>query len=99
MATYNVRKKKIAKKRNNRTISLAVFLVIMIALFNVGYKVALSQINLETESLRVEVRAQANNNQALTMKVDELSAPRNIQQVAQSLGLAYNNSNIRVITE
>jgi len=99
MATYNVKKAKQAKKKNNRTISLVFILVIMLVLFNVGYKVTLAQLNLEVEKLRVEVNRQANTNQGITMKVNELSAPMNVQQVAQNMGLAYNNSNIRVISE
>jgi len=99
MPTYNVKKARQAKKKNNRTISLALILIIMLVLFNVGYKVALAQLNLEVEKLRVEVNRQAGKNQGITMKVNELSAPMNVQQVAQNMGLAYNNSNIRVISE
>jgi cell division protein FtsL len=99
MATYNVKKARLAKKRNRRTISLVFVLTVMFVLSHVVYKVTLSQINLETEKLRMEVNSQSNRNQSLTMKVDELSAPKNVQQVAQNLGLAYNNSNIRIVSE
>jgi len=99
MPTYNVKKARIAKRKNNRAIGFAVVIITMMVLFNVGHKVVLSQLNLEIEKLRVEVTTQSNKNRSLAMKVDELSAPRNVQQVAQNLGLAYNNSNIRVVSE
>jgi len=86
-------------KKTNKMMRLSVIFVFTFVLMNVMYKTTLSQLNLEVERLKVAVSTQTNKNQSLAMKVNELEAPKNVQQVAQNLGLAYNNNNIRVVSE
>lgn len=57
----------------------------------------LSSINVEVERLTKEVKKQEKINQGLAMKINELASLENIQSVANSEGLAYNNSNIIII--
>ena len=60
-------------------------------------KVSLSSINVEVERLDKEVKKQEKTNQSLTMKINELASLENIQSVANSEGLAYNNGNIVIV--
>lgn len=60
-------------------------------------KVSLSSINVEVERLDSEVSKQEKTNQSLVMKINELASLENIQSVASSEGLAYNNNNIVVV--
>ena len=60
-------------------------------------KVSLSSINVEVERLNKEVTKQEKTNQSLTMKINELASLENIQAVANSEGLAYNNGNIVIV--
>ncbi len=62
--------------------------------FSFFTKVSLSSINVEVERLNTKVSKQEKTNQSLTMKINELASLENIQTVANTEGLAYNNSNI-----
>ncbi len=57
----------------------------------------LSKSNIEVEKLKSKVDKQENSNQSLSMQVDELASLSNIQDIAKSYGLSYNNDNIIVI--
>lgn len=57
----------------------------------------LSKSNIEVEKLKSKVDKQVNSNQSLSMQVDELASLSNIQDIAKSYGLSYNNDNIIVI--
>ena len=75
--------------------------IILFALWVVSFfaKNTLSSINIEVERLAREVKNQKETNQSLTMKINELASLENINDVANKQGLAYNNGNIRIITE
>ncbi len=60
-------------------------------------KISLSSINVEVERLDNEVSKQEKTNQSLVMKINELASLENIQHVANSEGLAYNNGNIVIV--
>lgn len=75
--------------------------VISLVLFPVSIvlsKAALSNMNMEVETLKRQVNNQKNTNESLTMKVNELKSLANVDLVAESEGLSYNSSNIIVIT-
>ena len=65
--------------------------------FSFFTKVSLSSINVEVERLNTKVSKQEKTNQSLTMKINELASLENIQTVANTEGLAYNNSNIVIV--
>ena len=75
--------------------------VLLFALWVVSFfaKNTLSSVNIEVERLSREVKNQKETNQSLTMKINELASLENINDVANKQGLAYNNGNIRIITE
>ena len=57
----------------------------------------LPYIDIEVERLKSKIETQENVNSSLSMQVDELASLSNIQSVAESYGLSYNNDNIIVI--
>ena len=75
--------------------------IALLALWAVSFftKISLSSINVEVERLDKEVKKQEKTNQSLTMKINELASLENIQAVANSEGLAYNNGNIVIVNE
>ncbi len=76
--------------------AIALFSLWVISFFA---KNALSSVNVEVERLSREVKNQKETNQSLTMKINELASLENINDVANKAGLAYNNGNIRIISE
>lgn len=75
------------------------FVIAFLWIFSFFAKISLSSINVEVERLEKEVSKQTKTNQSLNMKINELASLENIQSVANSEGLAYNNSNIIIINE
>ncbi len=76
-------------------ICLSICLIIAI----VTSSVTLSKVNLEVQKLKIKVDNQEESNQSLTMKINEMASLDNIKSVSNSMGLAYNNENIKTITE
>lgn len=75
------------------------FLSICLVVGTVVSQVSLSKINLEVEKLKIKLEEQENVNEALTMKINEMASLDNVNAVSISMGLAYNNDNIKNITE
>lgn len=95
-----------AKRKKRSTFKgekVLVFLVIMLAIGNVlgtSFSSALiSKTNIEVESIKKKISKQENINESLEMKISELASLDNVETVATTLGLEYNNSNIRTINE
>ena len=60
-------------------------------------KSVLSKSNIEVERMRKKCEKQETINESITMKINELASLSNIQDVAKSYGLTYQNDNIIVI--
>ena len=80
------------------------FMLSLIAIFFIASLIVtvysnarLSSSNIEVERLKSKIESQENVNASLSMQVDELASLSNIQSVAESYGLSYNNDNIIVI--
>ena len=78
---------------------VTIILVLMSPLLIVYNKGKLSQVDIEIEKLKRQISVQEQRNKSLLMKINELASLENIQSVAQSMGLSYNNNNIRMIAE
>ena len=76
---------------------LIVVIGILIPVTIVASKSILSRSNIELEQVRTKVEKQQNKNESLEMQVDELASLSNIQDIAKTYGLSYNNDNIIVI--
>lgn len=87
--------KKKKKLRMDRVlVFFNMFLVVGILLSTAFSKAWVSKVNIDLESTRKKVIAQEKLNESLNMKINELASIDNIQAVASTYGLEYNNSNI-----
>lgn len=87
------RKTRFEKMMSSLTVITVLFVFVSVFFF----KAQLSSINIEVEKLKKSVNKQEKINESLTMKVNELISLENMQLVAASEGLEYNNNNIMVI--
>jgi cell division protein FtsL len=78
-------------------LTLVVLFFISSLVVTVFSNAKLSSSNIEVERLKSKIEKQENVNLSLSMQVDELASLSNIQSVAESYGLSYNNDNIIVI--
>ena len=90
------KKRKILK--GEKIVWLAILIMLLvIPITNVYTKAKLSESNIEVEKLRNNIEKQQNINESLNMKISELASLDKIQEVANAIGLHYNNDNIRVV--
>ena len=95
------------KKNNSKSIKLVkgeklfftliVILLVLMPVLTVSSKSILSKSNIELEKIKNKVEKQEGINESLEMQINELASLSNIQDVAKSYGLSYNNDNIIVI--
>lgn len=78
-------------------ITLIVIFGILSPVVTVASKSILSRSNIDLERIKKKVENQENVNDSLEMQVNELASLSNIQDVAKTYGLSYNNDNIIVI--
>lgn len=92
-------KKVRSKKKNLENNVIKIGAVILLCLWAVSFfaKTNLSSLNIEVEKIKTAVKTQADTNQGLSMKINELASLENVNEVANNTGLAYNNSNIRIV--
>ena len=93
------KKDKTAKliKRERKFTVLGAILLFGLWVVSFFAKNTLCSVNIEVERLSRDVKNQKETNQSLTMKINELASLENIQAVANSEGLAYNNGNIVIV--
>jgi len=82
------------------------FLTTMIILFVVGFflvsfvgKAMIQSSNSELQRLKSKINSQNEMNASIQMKINELASLDNALEVADTFGLEYNNSNIRVVSK
>ena len=97
MKKKNVRRKIVLSKFEKLLYSFALFLLVLAPLATVFSQAALSKVNYDVEKIKGEISAQEKVNESLSMKISELASFDKIQEVAQSEGLSYNNSNIKYV--
>jgi cell division protein FtsL len=98
MATHKRRKLKLLKGEKV-LYSTAIIFSLLFLVFTVFSKATISEMNIKVERLKGEVATQIKKNESLTMKVNELGSLDNINLVVNEMGLSYNNSNIKNITD
>lgn len=76
-----------------------IFLVIVLVIGIIFGQTTLSKVNFEVEKLKEQVNKKENNNQSLTMIINEMVSLENVFNVASNMGLAYNNDNIKTIKD
>ena len=95
MKKKNVRRRLVLTKFEKLLYGFALFLLVLAPLATVFSQAALSKVNYDVEKIKGEISAQEKVNESLSMKISELASLDKIQEVAQSEGLSYNNSNIK----
>lgn len=94
------KKKKVKLLKGEKTLVVLSVLLILANIFGTSFSMALlSKTNIEVESMKRKIDKQALLNQSLEMKINELASLENVESVATTYGLEYNNSNIRTINE
>ncbi len=101
-----MKKKTKTKKKKSKFTKYEIVLFIITGLICLSFpfmsifaKSNLSEISYKLESIKTEIKKQNKNNESLEMKINELASLDNALEVADTFGLEYNNSNIRVVSE
>ena len=94
-----MRKSKTVKLISRERRFIVVGAVLLLFLWGISFfmKNSLASINIEVERLSRDIKEQKEVNQSLAMKINELASLENVNLVANQIGLAYNNDNIRLI--
>jgi len=94
-----MKKSKTGKLINRERRFMVFGAVLLLFLWGVSFfmKNSLASINIEVERLNRDVKEQKEINQSLSMKINELASLENVNVVANQVGLAYNNDNIRLV--
>ena len=95
-----MKKRKYVKLRGESTMmALIIFFVIGTIFVNFIGQANIQSNNSELQRLKSKIQTQEELNASIQMKINELSSLDNALEVADTFGLEYNNSNIRVISE
>lgn len=96
-------KKKTTRKikrigRLERAFYTLVFVMLISFPFAVVFlQATLSNVNVQVEQVKKEIKTQEKKNQSLSMKINELASLDKIIEVAHEQGLSYNNNNIKSV--
>ena len=93
------KKKYLKAKGENTMIALIAFFVVLTLFISFIGKANLQSNNSELQRLKSKIETQEKLNASIQMKINELSSLDNALEVADTFGLEYNNSNIRVVSE
>lgn len=95
-----MKKKKYVKLRieNTLTVFIVMFIVFTVVFSFIG-KAKIQSYNSELQRLKSKIQTQEQMNASIQMKINELSSLDNALEVADTFGLEYNNSNIRVVSK
>lgn len=87
--------KKLEKKIYKSFLIITIILVVGI----IYSRATLGKINLEVQELSGIIKEETEDNQSLSMKINEMVSLDKIQEVSDELGLTYNNDNIKSVIE
>ena len=94
------KKRKASLLKGEKVLYVLIALLVIGNIFGTSFSMALlSKTNIEVESMKKKISKQENINQSLEMKISELASFDNVEAVATTYGLEYNNSNVRTINE
>ena len=93
------KKKYIKLKGENTMMVLIIFFVVCTIFVNFTGQAMLQSNNSELQRLKSKIETQEKLNASMQMKINELSSLDNALEVADTFGLKYNNSNIRVVSK
>ncbi len=93
----NKKGKLVSEKIGGFLTFLTILMLVLLPIVVVGGQAYVAKYNTEVEKLRIKVNNQQKKNQSLNMKINELASLDSLESVAKSMGLAYNNDNIKNI--
>ena len=99
MRTKKVKRIKLLKGEKLMFFLVVLFGFVIMPATWVYTKALLSESNINLERIKSKIENQNDRNEALGMQIDELASIDNIQDIASSSGLSYNNNNIKNITD
>jgi cell division protein FtsL len=87
------------RKLNREAFMWLVIAVLLLAIpiCEVYVKAKLSESNIALEEIKEKINEQEGINESLRMEINELASLDKIQEVANEIGLTYNNSNVKVV--
>lgn len=73
---------------------IIVLLLCLIPILNVYTSSMVTKTNIDVEKIKKDIAKQEEENESLSMQIDELASLDNIFNVAKEYGLSYDNSSI-----
>ena len=95
-----MRKKRYVKTKGEgllKTLTVIFFVGFLLSTFVLSAKIQSS--NSELQRLKSKIESQEKMNLSMQMKINELASLDNTMQVADTFGLEYNNSNIKIVSK
>ncbi len=95
-----MKQKKYIRFKGEKTMKKMIFVLIFgILLCNFVGNAKIQSKNSELQRLKSKIESQEKLNLSMQMKINELASLDNTMQVADTFGLEYNNSNIKVVSK
>ena len=91
------KKKKGLTKLERFICKSGIFMIVVLLISIVFTSATISKMNIELQKINDKVELQANTNESLAMKINEMASLDNIQVISKNLGLSYNNENILTV--
>ena len=95
-----MKKRKDVRFKGEKTMKKIIFVLIFgILMCNFVGNAKIQSKNSELQRLKSKIETQEKLNLSMQMKINELASLDNTMQVADTFGLEYNNSNIKVVSK
>lgn len=91
------KKKKGLTKLERFICKSSIFMMVLLLVGIVFTSATISKMNIELQKMNDKVEVQADTNESLAMKINEMASLENIQVISKNLGLSYNNENILTV--